>query len=106
MPTDPDKELADSLIYNLGQACQRSSPSANRAGWRGILDLPRDWALRHLEPFAERELDLEDEWEYRRLLEVCALLDRGLLERFIRRGLTSANPEVREAAAGYLPQPV
>jgi len=39
-------------------------------GRYGILALPNDWVLQHIEALAEPLLQLEDAWENRRLLEV------------------------------------
>ncbi len=47
-------------------------------------------------------LDLDDEWEYRRLLEVLQVVNQsGLLAQYIVAGKKSSNPEVREAALEF-----
>ena len=44
----------------------------------------------------------EDEWEYRRLLELYWLLDKKLVKRFALQGLKSENPDVVEAAEEFI----
>jgi hypothetical protein len=51
--------------------------------------------LDQIEQVAVAALDMSDSWEYRRLLGLAVLLDAGLGQRFVRRGLDSADPEVR-----------
>ena len=60
--------------------------------------MPRDQVLRDIERVAADCLSPDEEWEFRRLLEVYEELDRGLLLRLIEIGLASENAGVREAA--------
>jgi hypothetical protein len=60
--------------------------------------MPRHWVLEHMASVASAALDLSDDWEYRRLLELFDLLDPELLRRFVLPGLSSADPDVRKAA--------
>lgn len=43
-------------------------------------------------------MDMDDEWEYRRLAEVCFELDVNLSKKLARLGQESKNEEVVEAA--------
>jgi hypothetical protein len=62
-----------------------------------VLALPRALVLEHLERVAASALDLTDEWEYRRRLELAELLDVEL----VRVGLASNDPDLREAAEDW-----
>jgi hypothetical protein len=66
-----------------------------------VLALPRAWVLERIEQVAAEAIDLADYWEYRRLLELAELLDAGLVHRFVRLGLDSEDPDVREAAQDF-----
>jgi hypothetical protein len=57
--------------------------------------------LTDIESVATECLDLNDEWEFRRLLELYEMLDEQLLRRLVEHGSHSKNPEVREAAEDY-----
>jgi hypothetical protein len=87
------------LIIEL--ACQCQNTRNITLGREAAAEVPRLWLLGRIEGVAERMLDLDDEWEYRRFLEVAELLDPGLLSRIISRGLTSGNAEVVEAAEDF-----
>jgi hypothetical protein len=63
--------------------------------------MPREWVLERIEQVAAEALDLSDYWEYRRLLELADLLDAALVRRLVPIGLTSAVPDVREAAEDF-----
>ena len=66
-----------------------------------VLSSPKAWVLRHIEQVAEDAIDWDDYGDYRRLLELYALLDPHLLPCAIERGLTSDDPDVREAAEDF-----
>ena len=63
-----------------------------------MMALPLPWLLVHIETVAQTQVNLQDEWEYRRLLEIAWKLDRGLVERLTMYGLGSQNISVRLAA--------
>ncbi len=63
--------------------------------------MPRATVSRHLQPIAERALDLADYWEHRRLLEPAARLDPALIRRIVAIGLDHDEPDVREAAEDF-----
>ena len=90
------------LSYLLGSACQSQNTLNIELGRAGLLALPREWLLLNIEEAAEPLLRADDEWEYRRLLEVCWKLDGGLVRRLALGGVGNENPEVREACEEYL----
>lgn len=59
---------------------------------------PREWEVQNIERYAQPLVELEDEWEYRRLLEVYQRLDDALVHRLALRGLTS--PDKRDSGNG------
>lgn len=85
----------------LQRACQAQNDGVITGGRADILAMPRATVLATIESVAAQSLSLSDEWEYRRLLELYAQLDRGLLRRLVTQGLSDANPEVREAAEDF-----
>lgn len=82
-------------------ACQASYVPRICQARAGVLSAPTTWVLAHVEQIAEDAIDWDDEWHYRRLLELYAMLDPRLLPRATERGLTSPNVEVREAAEEF-----
>jgi hypothetical protein len=94
-------DLESQLAVGLELACQCQHIRTISAGRRAIVDLPRPWVLGNLLRVAGEALNLSDEWEYRRLLEVCELINAGLPAALIHQGRGSVNAEVREAAEDF-----
>lgn len=84
--------------YLLELACQSQNVQNIMLGRKAILSLPRDWLLLNIERYAEPLLQLEDEWEYRRLAEIYEQLGRDLARHLALRGLASQDGGIREAA--------
>jgi hypothetical protein len=91
----------DLLRKALGRACQAQHIRNILAGRQQVLALPRAWVLECIERVAAEVLDLNDDWDYLRLLELAELLDAALVQRIVTLGLTSSNPEVREWAEDF-----
>lgn len=105
VPTlDPQTQEAV-LQYLLSLSCQAQNIANISLGRKALLSLPRDWLLQTVEQAAQPLLELEDEWEYQRLLEVCQHLDQALSHRIAVRGLVSPNRDIREAARSILNLP-
>lgn len=85
----------------LERACRAQNGAIITRGRREILALPRKAVLEDIERIAADCLSLEDEWEFRRLLEVYEELDGELLRRLVATGLASPNPEIKEAAEDF-----
>ncbi|MCI0645539.1 MAG: hypothetical protein L0346_11720 [Chloroflexi bacterium] len=75
------------LEYLLSLACQTQNILNIELGRAGLLALPREWLITHLESAAGPLLESNDEWEYRRLLEVTWKLNSQLVRRFVLRGI-------------------
>jgi hypothetical protein len=58
--------------------------------------------LQHIERLAEPFLQLDDDWEYIRLIEVYWTLDKALVQKLAYRALQSANYNVREVGQDCL----
>lgn len=67
-----------------------------------ILALPRDWVLARIEAVAESLLANGTYDEYRRLLELYALLDPMLTQRLAERAIQHLDLDVQEAGHDFL----
>ena len=90
------------LAYLLELACQAQSIYNIGLGRNSLMAIPRDWLLERIEQVAEPLIQRDQEYEFRRLLELYELLDAGLLRRVAERGRLSHNREIREAAEDFL----
>lgn len=86
------------LSYFLELACQTQNILNIELGRASLIALPRDWLLKNIEKAFEPLLQNNDEWEYRRLLEVCWKLDRGLVNKLVFWGLDNMHLEIQENA--------
>jgi hypothetical protein len=102
VPTLPEHVGEQILVAILLRGCQAQNSRNIMLCREAAAEIPRDWLVPRIEKVAERALNLEDDWEYRRLFELCASFDDGLRHRLIARGLASDNVDVREAANDFL----
>jgi hypothetical protein len=70
-------------------------------GRASISRIPYDWLNSELPQAVDESLDLDDEWEYRRLLELLAESAPQLMQTYIDLGLRSSNTEIQDAAAEF-----
>lgn len=96
------QEQRSVLSYFLQLACQSQNALNIDLGRASIIALPNDWLLENIEEVSEPFLQTNDEWEYRRLLEVYWKLDRGLAQNLVIQGLKSTNSEIKDVAREYL----
>ncbi|HZY85943.1 MAG TPA: hypothetical protein VFE78_14000 [Gemmataceae bacterium] len=92
----------DALRSAIQLACQPQNAGRIVAGRQLVLAMPRARVLERIERVAAEALDLSDYWQYRRLLELAELLDAELVRRLVPVGLSSSDPDVREAAEDFL----
>lgn len=82
-------------------ACQATHTGVIVIARQVIAEMPRDWLRENLIVAAKARLNFDDDWEYRRLLELTAQVCPDLIVRLIPLGQESTNPEVREVAEDY-----
>src|SRR5688572_9900968 len=91
----------DALREAVEQACQCTYVPKIVAGRDQVLAMPRTWVLEHIERVAVERLNLSDDWEFRRLLELAQLLDLELVRRLVSLAMGSTKPDVVEAAEDF-----
>ena len=90
------------LAYLLELSCQSQNAFNVELGRNALLALPRTWLLEHIEVAAEPLIQLNNNWEFRRLLELYSLLDTTLARQLALRGITDPDAEIREASEIFL----
>jgi hypothetical protein len=101
LPILPSETSEAVLTYLLELACQAQNTRNIDLGRMALLRLPTGWLVERIEQIAEPLLQLNDEWEYRRLLEVYERLDSALTQRLAARGMNSDQPDIRATAQEY-----
>jgi hypothetical protein len=98
---EPVQPSLEHLRAGVQLACQPTHMGPIERGRLQVLQMPRAWVRMHIHTVATDALDLNDYWEYRRLLELLAMLDPDLIAPLVEQGLHSADPDVREAAEDF-----
>ncbi len=101
VPTLPEETAFQILRYFVKLACEPTNIRPITIGREAVLELPRIWVLKNIERIALENLDLEDDWEFRRLAELYSMLNKELVQKHVLSGLKSSNPEIREAAKDF-----
>ena len=89
------------LRFLIQEACCPTNDWLIIRGREGILRIDRIWRLEHILEEAKECIDLTDDWEYRRFLELVELSAFELLPEVILIGKDSDNPENREASQDF-----
>jgi hypothetical protein len=83
-------------------ACTTQHMANINLGRWGALAMPRAFVLAELPALLAAIVAAGEEWEYRRALELVALVDRdALAPALIAWGAASADPAIREVAAEF-----
>jgi len=101
LPSFPEEKSTEVISYLLGIACQSTHIGNIQLGRDSLWSLPRVWLVGKIQDIAYLTLDLNDDWEFRRLAEVYNTLDKNLLANLCQIGKQSKNPAVQEAANDF-----
>ncbi len=96
-----DEKSDAALSYLLELACQAQNMRNIELGRTALFSLPRTWLLERIERLSEPLLNVDDEWAYRRLMEIYQHLDGHLVQRLSTHGKKSLNPDIRDTAQEY-----
>ncbi len=99
MLPDPDAERA--VQSALRCACCATHARPIVLGREYLAEAERPWLVSRIERIAASSVDMNDDWDFRRLLELYRMLDAGLLARLVEVGLRSSNPGIVEAAQAF-----
>lgn len=95
-------KTADMVLKTLLEwACQPQNDTAIELGRKKILEINGNWLRLHMIRCAESCLDLSDEWEYRRFVELVVLAAPDLKAPVLALGENSENAEIRETVDDY-----
>lgn len=93
------------LLDFLEQACLSQNDGNIRIGRYGIAALPRAWVLANIEAAAEPMLSGDDDWAYRRMLEVFRYLDSSMAHKLALRALAHSSSDIRGCGQDFLNPP-
>lgn len=98
LPEAAAKQILNELLV---RACQCQNCANIQAGRFLMQAIPHDWLSAALPAAIGDTINLSDEWEYRRLLELLEILKSEQLQHYVGVGRASGNEEIRETATEY-----
>lgn len=98
----PENKSNEIIEYFLELACQSQGASNINNGRYCLQNLPKEWLLKRIENLSEPLLKLDDEWEFRRLLELYESLDKDLVFRLSIRAKNHFDPVIKELGREFL----
>lgn len=97
----PD-EIASGIVAELIRwACEPTNIMPITIARERLCQFPREWAAQRIRQTAVQAINIADDWEYRRLLEVCELISRELLAWALTLSEGSEDPDVLEATEDF-----
>lgn len=84
--------------FLLSMACQAQNDEAIKLGKQSIVKISRSWVLDNIEDISTKILDLNDESEYRRSLELALVLNTSWLKKLVNLGLTNKDKDIQDTA--------
>ena len=97
---DPNKALEIASVI-ISFSCQAQHTGSIMAGRKAFERLPEPWLSLNLPFLIDKTLDLNEEWEFLRLLELLDEVNHNLLSTYVTIGLKHANSEIRAAAQQF-----
>ena len=98
LPIDIRSRIVDELVQ---RACTCQHVGNIYVSHNALLRIPSDLRASMLQDAVTRTLDLDDEWEYRRLVELLLEIAPQFVERYLEIGRSSNVADVREAAEDF-----
>ena len=96
------EEISANIVAELiGWACKPQNESSIRIARDCLKQFPIEWVSLRIKQTTIKSIDITDDWEYRRLLELCELISTDLLKWAIILGEKSTNPDIVEAVDDY-----
>lgn len=97
----PDETAAEIVGTLLSWACCGQNTLPITIARECLTQFPAEWVSQRIRQTYTRFIDIVDDWEYRRLLEVCELISRDLLRWAVALNAASTNPDIAEAVNDY-----
>ena len=97
----PEKTAAEVVGELISWACQPTNIMPITIARNCLEQFPVDWVSPKIKQTVFRFIDINDDWEYRRLLELCELISLDLLKWAIELNEKSTDPDIAEAVDDF-----
>lgn len=99
---DLSDDTASEIVGELvSWACTPTSIMPITIGRNCLKQFPVEWVSPKIKQTVFRFINITDDWDYRRLLELCHLISTDLLKWAITLGEKSTNPDILEAVDDF-----
>lgn len=98
---EPDNISAEIISKLVSFACQGQNILPITIARDCLKQFPADWVSERIKETAFNSIDITDEWEYRRLLELSKIISPELLRWAVSLGENSDAPDIAEAAEDF-----
>ncbi len=96
-------DMAERVLEELiGAACLAQNTTIINIGRKMINEIDKQWLKEHFIASSEKVVDYDDEWDYRRLVELTVLVIPSLKQEILNKGYNSENEEIREVIEDYI----
>jgi hypothetical protein len=96
------EETASEVVGELiSWACQPTNIMPITIARSCLKQFPIEWVSHKIKKTVFRFIDINDDWDYRRLLELCELISLDLLKWAIELNEKSTNPDIAEAVDDF-----
>ena len=97
----PDNVSSEIVMILLSYGCEAQNELPITISRECLKQFPADWITEKIMRLVFKSINLYDEWEYRRFLEIAELISDDLLEWVISIAHYSKDPEIIEAASDF-----
>lgn len=97
----PDNVSSEIVMILLSYGCQAQNEANITISRECLKQFPADWITKKIMKLVFKSINIYDEWDYRRLLEIAELISEDLLKWAISIAHYSKNPEIIEAASDF-----
>ena len=101
LENQPEAEIRKHMAALVELASVGTSITNIALARSALQKIDRTWLVEHIAAIARPLLAAGDDWEFRRIAELYALLDVGLLQLHLRRCAAHADEEIREIATDF-----
>ena len=96
------EETASEVVGKLiSWACQPTNIMPITIARNCLKQFPIEWVSLKIKQTVFRFININDDWDYRRLLELCELISLDLLKWAIELNEKSTNPDISEAVDDF-----
>ncbi len=98
---EPEEKASEIIQILLSYACNPTHIAPITYSRECLRQLPSEWVSSKIKDCVFKSVNIYDDWEYRRLLELSEMISEELLEWVISIARYSDNPDIIEAAEDF-----